>query len=132
MLLCLTTIVLSFSALSSGLPAAIKQRGDVVLREATPEPGMAAMSESLNYVKPREADAKAELEPGSLTMVSESLDYVKPREAEAKATPEPEDIEMMSESLDYVKPREAEAEAKAEPEHMSAMSKSLDFIKAAS
>ena len=38
--------------------------------------------------------------------MSESLDYVKPRAANAQPKPA-EDLEMMSESLDYVKPREA-------------------------
>ena len=38
-----------------------------------------------------------------MSAMSESLDYLKPREAKAKAVPEPERMAAMSESLDYVK-----------------------------
>lgn len=38
-----------------------------------------------------------------MSAMSESLDYVKPREAKAKAIPEPEHMSAMSESLDFVK-----------------------------
>ncbi|KAK4695144.1 hypothetical protein P7C71_g2552, partial [Lecanoromycetidae sp. Uapishka_2] len=79
-------------------------------------------------IKPRDVVSR---DADHMSAMSESLDYVKPREAEPEPEPEPEHMSAMSESLDYVKPREANPEPEPEPEHMSAMSESLDYVKAA-